>query len=235
MWFREQPAAVWLVQDDLGQDWPTLKKHGLICAITGSHGFVRGFNNPENHEWCAERVTASVEATAAAGFPSVIVFSGFSNGIPKDVGLENTVAGLKKVVGLAEKRKVTLCLEVLNTRVDEEMKGHPGYMADEIEWAVEVCRRIASERMKILFDIYHTQIMQGDIITRIRRFHEYVGHYHTAGVPGRHELDDSQELNYRPIMEAVAQTGYRGYVGHEFVPRGDPMQSLREAVALCDV
>ena len=121
----------------------------------------------------------------------MITFSGFRKGMPDDVGLENTVAGLKKVIGYAEKKKVNLCLEVLNSRVNVEMKGHPDYMCDKVEWAVEVCRRIASPRMTILFDIYHVQIMQGDIITRIKQFHQYIGHYHTAGVPGRNEIDDT--------------------------------------------
>jgi len=217
------------------KDWQILKKHGLVCAITSSHGFVKGFNHKENHQMCIDKIKECVDATAAAGFPSVITFSGFRKGMPDDVGLENTVAGLKKVIGYAEKKKVNLCLEVLNSRVDVEMKGHPDYMCDKVEWAVEVCRRIASQRMTLLFDIYHVQIMQGDIITRIRQYHEYIGHYHTAGVPGRNEIDDTQELNYRPIMKAIAKTGYTGYVGQEFIPTRNPVQSLRQAVKLCDV
>jgi len=217
------------------KDWHVLKKYGLVCAITSSHGFVKGFNHKENHEMCIDKIKEVVDATAAAGFPNVITFSGFRKGMPDDVGLENTVAGLKKVIGYAEKKKVNLCLEVLNSRVDVKMKGHPDYMCDKVEWGVEVCRRIASERMKLLFDIYHVQIMQGDIITRIREFHKYIGHYHTAGVPGRNEIDDTQELNYAPIMKVIAETGYRGYVGQEFIPTRDPVQSLREAAKLCDV
>jgi hydroxypyruvate isomerase len=210
--------------------WPILKKHGLICAMTGSHGLTKGFNNKANHEECIAAVKKSVDACAEAGFPSVICFSGNRSGIPDDLGLENTVAGLKKVIGYAEQKKVNLCIEVLNSRVD-----HPDYMCDKVEWAAEVCKRIASPRMTFLFDIYHVQIMQGDIIARIKKYHQYIGHYHTAGVPGRHELDDTQELNYAPIMRAIAETGYKGYVGQEFVPTRDPMQSLREAVRLCDV
>lgn len=215
--------------------WPILKKHGLICALTSSHGFVEGWNRKENYAMCEEKVKQAIDATAAAGFPSVITFSGFRKGMPDDVGLENTVAGLKRVIGYAERHKVNLCLEVLNSRVDVEMKGHPDYMADKVEWAIEVCRRIGSPRMKILFDIYHVQIMQGDIITRIRQFHEYIGHYHTAGVPGRNEIDATQEINYAPIFKAIAETRFQGYVAHEFIPTRDPLQSLREAVALCDV
>ncbi len=215
--------------------WPLLKKLGLVCALTGSHGFVEGWNRRENWAMCKEKVTQAIEATAAAGFPSVITFSGFRKGMADDVGLDNTVAGLKTVIGLAEKKKVNLCFEVLNSRVNVEMKGHPDYMGDTVEWGVEVCRRIGSPRMKILFDIYHVQIMQGNIITRIRQFHEFIGHYHTAGVPGRNEIDDTQEINYPPIMRQIVKTGYTGYVAQEFIPTRDPMQSLREAVKLCDV
>ncbi len=215
--------------------WPILKRHGLICALTSSHGFVEGWNRKENYAMCEQKVKQAIDATAAAGFPSVITFSGFRKGMPDDVGLENTVTGLKRVIGHAERSKVNLCLEVLNSRVDVEMKGHPDYMADKVEWAVEVCRRIGSPRMKILFDIYHVQIMQGDIITRIRQFHEYIGHYHTAGVPGRNEIDATQEINYAPIFKTIAETRFEGYVAHEFIPTRDPLESLREAVALCDV
>ncbi|MGQ9575282.1 MAG: TIM barrel protein [Thermoguttaceae bacterium] len=233
----EQAAAMGILSVELvpPKDWPILKRHGLICALSSSHGFVEGWNHRENWPMCQEKLTQAIEATAAAGFPSVITFSGFRKGMPDDVGLDNTVAGLKTVIGLAEKNKVNLCIEVLNSRVDVQMKGHPDYMCDKVEWAVEVCRRIGSPRMKILFDIYHVQIMQGDLITRIRQFHEYIGHYHTAGVPGRNEIDDSQEINYPAVMREIVKTGYTGYVGQEFIPTRDPIQSLREAVRLCDV
>ncbi len=217
------------------KDWPILKKHDLICALAGSHGFVKGFNDKENHPMCIDKVKKAVDACADAGFPTVITFSGFRNAVPDDVGLDNTVAGLKKVIGYAEKKKINLCIEVLNSRVDVEMKGHPGYMCDKVEWAVEVCQRVASPQMTYLFDVYHVQVMQGDIITRIRDFHEHVGHYHTAGCPGRNELDDNQEINYPPIMREIVKTGYQGYVAQEFIPTRDPMTSLREAVKLCDV
>jgi len=216
-------------------DWPTLKKHGLICALANSHGFVKGWNHKENWPMCQEKIVASVDACAAAGFPNVITFSGFREGMPDDVGLENTVAGLKTVIGHAEKKKINLVIEVLNSRVDVEMKGHPGYMGDSVEWCLEVCKRIGSERMKILFDIYHVQVMQGDIITRIREVKDYIGHYHTAGVPGRNELDDTQELNYAPIMREIVKTGFQAYVAQEFIPTRDPVKVLWEAVKLCDV
>jgi hydroxypyruvate isomerase len=216
-------------------DWPTLKKHGLICAMSNSHGFVSGWNHKENYPRCIEITTKAIEDTAAAGFPNVITFPGFRKGMPDDVGLENTVEGIKKVIGLAEKKKVNLCMEVLNSRVNVDMKGHPDYMCDNVEFAVEVCKRVGSPRMKILFDIYHVQIMQGDVITRIRAYHEYIAHYHTAGNPGRNELDDNQEINYPPIMREIVKTGYTGYVGQEFIPTRDPITSLREGVELCDV
>jgi hydroxypyruvate isomerase len=217
------------------KNWDILKRHGLICAMTVGHGFVEGLNRKENHPMCVESLKAAIDANAQAGFPNVITFSGMRRGMPDDIGLENTVLGLKQVIGFAERKKVNLCLEMLNTRVDAEMKGHPDYMCDNVEWAVEVCRRVASERMKILFDVYHVQIMEGDIIARIRKFHPYIGHYHAAGVPGRHEIGDNQEINYPAVMRAVAATGYTGYVGQEFIPSGDPIESLREAVRICDV
>ena len=217
------------------EHWDILKKYGLICAIANSHGFVKGFNDKANHAMCIDKITKAVNACAAAGFPNVITFSGFRNNIPDDVGLENTVNGLKKVIGYAEKKKVNLCIEVLNSRVDVEMKGHPGYMGDSVEWCGEVCKRIASPRMKILFDIYHVQIMQGDVITRIREWKDYIGHYHTAGNPGRNEMDDTQEIHYPGIMQEIVKTGFKGYVAQEFIPTRNPVQGLCDAVRLCDV
>lgn len=217
------------------KEWDILKRHGLVCPMTQSHGFVEGLSHPENHASCLEKLRSAIDVTAAAGFPNVITFSGVRRGMPDDVGLENTVLGLKKVIGYAESKKVNLCLEMINSRVATWMIGQPDYMCDKIEWAVEVCKRISSQRMKILFDVFHVQIMQGDIIARIRQYHQYIGHYHVAGVPGRHEIDDTQEINYPPIMRAIVATGYRGYVGQEFIPTRDPMQSLRQAVKICDV
>lgn len=216
------------------EQWPILKRHGLICALTPSHSFLDGWCHKENHALCAAKIREAVDATSAAGFPMVITFSGRRYGMPDDVGLENTVAGLKTVIGYAEQKNVTLCLEVLNSRVDEWMIGVPDYMCDKVEWAVEVCRQVGSERMKVLFDIFHVQIMQGDLITRIKQFHPYIGHYHTAGVPGRHEIDGTQEINYPAVIRAIVETGYTGYVAQEFLPVRDPLQSLREAVKLCD-
>ena len=210
--------------------WPTLKKHGLVCAMTSSHGIGKGMNNPDNHEKCIQKIRDSIDITAEAGFPNVITFTGNRNGIPDDEGMENCVTCLKKVIGYAEKKGVNLCLEILNSRVN-----HRGYQGDHADYCVEICKKVGSPNMKVLFDIYHVQIMDGDIIRRIRQHKDYIGHYHTAGNPGRHELDETQELNYEPIMKAIAETGFDGYVGQEFTPTGDPLKGLRQAVELCDV
>jgi hydroxypyruvate isomerase len=217
------------------ENWPTLKKLGLICAISSSHGFTKGFAHTEEHAECLDVLRKQIDLTSEAGFPNIITFSGFRRGISDEEGMKNMVDGFKKIVGHAEKKKVTVCLEMLNSRVNIEMKGHPDYFCDKIEMAVEVCKRVGSERMKVLFDIYHVQIMEGDIIARIKQFHPYIGHYHTAGVPGRNELDDTQEINYVPIMKAIVETGYKGYVGQEFIPTRDKALALNEAVRLCDV
>jgi len=217
------------------EHWPVLKKHGLICAISGSHGFAQGFAHPGEHDACLATLRRSIDATAAAGWPSVITFSGFRRGLSDAEGMNNMVAGLKKIVGHAEEKKVTLCLEMLNSRVNIEMKGHPDYFCDDIDRTVEICRQVGSERLKVLFDIYHVQIMHGDVIARIKKYAPYIGHYHTAGVPGRNEIDDSQEINYPPIMKAIVATGYTGYVGQEFIPVRDKIASLTQAVKICDV
>ncbi len=217
------------------EHFKSLKAHGLVCAISSSHGFAKGFAHLEEHEECLTNLRKSIDATAEAGFPSVITFSGFRRGIPTEVGMRNMVDGLKKIVGYAEKKKVTLCLEMLNSRVNIEMKGHPDYFCDDIDQSVEICKSIGSERLKVLFDIYHVQIMHGDVITRIKKHHPYIGHYHTAGVPGRNEIDDTQEINYGPIMRTIVETGYKGYVGQEFIPLRDKVESLSQAVKICDV
>ena len=215
--------------------WPMLKKLGLICAMTPSHGFSKGFAHKEEHAECLDILRKRIEESAAAGFPNVITFSGFRRGLGDEEGLTNMVDGLKQIAGHAEKKQVNVCLEMLNSRVNIEMKGHPDYFCDRIEIAAEVCRRVSSERVKILFDIYHVQIMEGDIITRIRQHHPYIGHYHTAGVPGRAELDETQEINYAAVMKTIVDTGYKAYVGQEFIPTRDKIASLNEAVKLCDV
>jgi hydroxypyruvate isomerase len=217
------------------EHWPALKQHGLTCAISGSHGFAKGFAHVEEHAECLDKLRKSIDATAAEGWPSVITFSGFRRGLSDEEGIKNMVEGLKKIVGYAEEKKVTLCLEMLNSKVNVTMKGHPDYFCDSIERSVEICKRVGSERLKLLFDIYHVQIMHGDVISRIRQHHKFVAHYHTAGNPGRNEIDDTQEINYPPIMKAILDTGYQGYVGQEFIPLRDKVASLNEAVRICDV
>jgi hydroxypyruvate isomerase len=218
------------------QHFTTLKKHGLACAMTSSHGFAKGFADPAHHAECLEKLGPAIDATADAGFANVITFSGITEKISKEEGIKNAVAGLKKIVGHAERRKVNLCIEMLNSRVAVEMKGHPGYLADNVEWVIDVCKQIGSPRLKLLFDIYHVQIMQGDVITRINQYKDYIAHYHTAGNPGRGDLDDEQEINYPAVMNAIAATGYQGYVGQEFIPKGkDVVAALRSAARTCDV
>lgn len=218
------------------EHWGTLKKNGLVCAIASSHGFVKGLNNPAHWDYCFEILRKRIDECAAAGFANVITFTGMRENIPDDVGLKNCVEGFKKIIGHAEKNKVNLCLEMLNSRVGTHpMKGHPGYQGDHTEYCVEIIKQVGSPRMKLLFDIYHVQIMDGDVIQRIRQYKDYIAHVHTAGNPGRGELDNKQEINYPPIMEALIEVGYTGYVGQEFIPTRDPLMGLREAVSLCDV
>jgi hydroxypyruvate isomerase len=217
--------------------WPTLKRHGLTCAIAGSHGFTKGMNNPKHWPECVDLMTKRIDACADAGFPSVITFTGMrEKEIPDDVGADNCVDGYKKVVGYAEKKGVTLCLEMLNSRVSTHpMKGHPGYQGDHIDYCADIVKRVGSPRLKLLFDIYHVQIMDGDVIARIHQHKDMIGHVHTAGVPGRGELDDTQEMNYRAVMKALADAGFDRYVGQEFIPTRDPLEGLREAVEVCAV
>ena len=217
------------------EHWPVLKNHGLTCAIASSHGFVKGFNNPKHWPECVDILTKRIDACADAGFPSVITFTGMREGIPDDVGARNCVEGYKKVVGYAESKKVTLCLEMLNSRVDATMKGHPGYQGDHTDYCVDIIKRVGSPRLKLLFDVYHVQIMDGDVIARLRQHKEYIGHVHTAGVPGRGELDEKQEINYPGVMRAIADAGIKAYVGQEFIPTRDPMEGLRQACEVCTV
>ena len=217
------------------QHWPLLKSLGMTCALAGSHGFSKGFAHVEEHEECIKILRERIELSAAAGVPGVITFSGFRRGLSTGEGMENMIAGLKKIVPFAEEKGVTLCLEMLNSRVATNMKGHPDYFCDDIERSVEICRAIGSRRMKVLFDIYHVQIMHGDVIARIKQHAPFIGHVHTAGVPGRGGIDDTQELNYPPIMQALLDVGYQGYVGQEFIPVRDKIASLAQAVRLCDV
>ncbi|MHC4621871.1 MAG: hydroxypyruvate isomerase family protein [Planctomycetota bacterium] len=217
------------------KDWPILKKYGLVCALHGSHWFDNGMNNPKYHDMCIGKMRKSIDECAEFGFPNVITFTGSSEDISDEDGIINCVNGYKRIIGYAEQKGVNLCLEILNSRVAEEMKGHPGYQGDHTDYCMEIVKKVGSPRMKLLFDIYHVQIMDGDVINRIRQYKDYIGHYHVAGHPGRGEIDDTQEINYKPIMEEIVKTGYTGYVGQEFIPTRDPLESLRQAVVLCDV
>lgn len=215
------------------EGWPTLKKHGLDCAMPwgAELGLEKGFNDPALHDKLIDNYSKVIPQVAEAGFDRLICFSGNRNGMDDETGLNNCVKGLKKLMPLAEKHGVTLCMELLNSKID-----HPDYMCDHTPWGVELCKRIGSDRFKLLYDIYHMQIMEGDIIRTIRDNISYIDHFHTGGVPGRHEIDDSQELNYPAIMRAIADTGYEGYVGQEFIPSvDDKIGSLQKAYQICDI
>jgi hydroxypyruvate isomerase len=213
------------------QDFPVLKEHGLVPTMVPGGSTIRdGINRLENHARIESLHRKAIEDAAAAGAPNVIILSGERKGISDEQGIENSVRFLNKVKALAEDKGVTICLELLNSKVN-----HPDYQCDHTWWGVEVCKRVNSPRVKLLYDIYHMQIMEGDVIRTIRENIDYIAHFHTAGVPGRHELDDRQELNYRAIAQAIVDAGFTGYVAHEYSPTRDPIQSLEEAVRLCDV
>jgi hydroxypyruvate isomerase len=216
--------------------WPMLKELDLTVAIAGSHGFAKGFAHKEEWDECLAKLRTRIEECAAFGCERVITFSGFRRGLSDDEGIANMVEGLKKIVPFAEEKKVTLCLEMLNSRVATEMKGHPDYFCDSMERSIDICKKIGSPRMKVLFDLYHVQIMHGDVITRIKEHKDYIAHIHTAGVPGRNEIDETQELNYPALMQALLDIGYTGFVGQEFIPaRPDKMASLAQGVQICDI
>jgi hydroxypyruvate isomerase len=221
--------------------FPLLKEAGLHCAIGSidmapDAPFAKGFNNPKYRDRVIAATRNSIDICSEFGVERVITFTGMSEGIPDDVGAANCVEGYKQIIGHAEKKGVTLCLEMLNTRdTSHPMKGHPGYQGNHTDYCIDIIKRVGSPNMKLLFDIYHVQIMDGDVIRRIRQHKDYIGHVHTAGNPGRGELDDRQEIAYKPIMEALIEVGYRGYVGQEFIPTRDPLVGLQQAVTLCDV
>ncbi|MGH7577713.1 MAG: hydroxypyruvate isomerase family protein, partial [Longimicrobiales bacterium] len=216
-------------------DWPIVQEYGLTCAVAGAPGragnMTRGFNRLEDHEWLLPAYETILQRAADAGVPSVLCFSGNRGGDLSDAdGLENCARGLSQLTPLAERVGVTLVIELLNSKID-----HPDYQCDSTPWGVALVEKVGSQRLKLLYDIYHMQIMEGDVIRTIRDNHQYIAHYHTAGVPGRHELDESQELFYPAIMRAIKETGYQGYIGQEFIPTGDPIASLAEAVRVCNV
>jgi len=213
------------------KDWPAIQKYGLVPSMTpGTVSIPNGFNRKENHELLIRVTKENIERAAAAKAPNVIVMSGNRRGMADEEAKENCAIGLRQVTPMAEDKGVTLCLELLNSKVD-----HKDYQCDHTAWGVDVMKRVNSPRMKLLYDIYHMQIMEGDIIRTIRDNIQYIGHFHTGGVPGRHELDDTQELNWRTVAKAIADLNYQGYFAHEFIPTRDPMQSLEEAVKLCTV
>ncbi|MDP6444998.1 MAG: TIM barrel protein [Pirellulaceae bacterium] len=221
--------------------FPLLKKNGLDCAIASidmapDPPFVRGLNNPKHRKQLFKATRDAIDACKAHGFKRVIAFTGMADGLSNEEGADNCVESLKQIVGYAEKNDVTICLEMLNTRDDTHpMKGHPGYQGDDTEYCIDIIKRVGSPHVKLLFDIYHVQIMNGDVIRRIQQHKEYLGHIHTAGNPGRGELDNSQEISYPACMQALLDVGYDGFVGQEFIPTRDPLKGLQQAVTLCDV
>ena len=233
----------------LPESWATVREHGLECALAYNGmpdpAFATGLNNTAYHEEVIARTHETIDQCAEFGVPNVLAFTGYkwrdpldptSGEIPLTEGADNCVAGLKVLASRAEATGVTVCLEMLNTRDDSHpMKGHPGYQGDDMDYCAEIVRRVGSPSVKLLFDIYHVQVMNGDVIRRLRRYRDLLGHVHVAGNPGRGELDDSQEINYPAVMKTLLDIGYAGYVGLEFIPTRDPERGLAEAVALCDV
>ena len=219
--------------DLMGPDsWPTVKKYGLTCAMAKVHepNLPGAWNDPADHDVLVERFNGVIPQVANAGMSNLICLSGQAKGMSKEQGLTNCANGLKRIMATAEKHGVTICLELLNSKVN-----HKDYMADSTAFGVELVKRVGSERFKLLFDIYHMQIMEGDVIRTIKEHHKHFAHYHVAGVPGRHEPDETQELYYPGIMRAIADTGYKGYVAFEYSPAtGDPVRALRRAMEICD-
>jgi len=236
--FCKAGKEIGLVAVDLltPNEFETVKKHGLVCSmvssptIDGLGGINKAFNRVEHHDKLVQAYEGHIKATAEAGFERLICFSGNRAGLDDEKGLENCAVGLKRLMSFAEKHKVTLIMELLNSK-----RSHKDYQCDHTAWGVELVKRVGSERFKLLYDIFHMQIMDGDICDTIRENHQYFDHYHTGGVPGRNEIDDTQELNYPRIMETIIATGFKGYVAQEFIPKRDPLASLKQAVGLCDV
>jgi hydroxypyruvate isomerase len=215
------------------KDFETLKKHDLICAMVSGvpGGITSGLNRLENHDKIVAFYEDAAPKVANAGFKNIICFSGNRNGMSDEQGLENCAIGLKRIVPICEKHGVLAVMELLNSKVN-----HPDYMCDHTVWGVELCKKVGSEYFKLLYDIYHMQIMEGDVIATIRKNHSYIAHYHTGGVPGRNEIDDTQELHYPAVMKAIVDTGFKGHVAQEFIPkRPDVLASLKQGVNICDV
>ena len=214
------------------EDFPTLQKHGLSCAmVSGADEIAYGFNRLDHHDKLLANFEQIAPKVAAAGFKNIICFSGNRKGMSDEQGLENCAIGLKRVMPICEKYNVVAVMELLNSKVN-----HPDYMCDHSAWGVDLCKRVGSERFKLLYDIYHMQIMEGDLIATIKKQHQYFAHYHTGGVPGRHEIDETQEINYPSVMKAIIETGFKGHVAQEFIPaRKDVIASLKQGVQICDV
>jgi hydroxypyruvate isomerase len=217
------------------EDWAAVKKVGLTCAMVNAPGdpkirLTSGFNHVENHARLVPAYLERIPQVAAAGFPNLICFSGSREGLSDEEGLANCAKGLAAILPAAERAGVTICMELLNSKVD-----HHDYQCDHTSWGVALVKRVASPRFKLLYDIYHMQIMEGDVIRTIRDNHEHIAHFHTGGVPGRHEIDDTQELHYPAVMRAIRDTGFQGYVAQEFIPTSEPLDSLRAAVRICSV
>ncbi|HEV8254035.1 MAG TPA: sugar phosphate isomerase/epimerase family protein [Vicinamibacteria bacterium] len=222
-------TAVDLLEED---QWAMVREYGLVCSMGyGGGGSIKdGLNVVANHDAIVRGLSGSIPRAARLGVPNVITFFGNRRGMPDAEAIANCVAALNRVKKVAEDNGVTVCVELLNSKVN-----HADYQGDHTAFGLEVVKAVGSPRVKLLYDIYHMQIMEGDVISTIRQHHDWIAHYHTGGVPGRHELDDTQELNWRAVCAAIADTGFTGFVAHEFVPTRDPLTSLREAVALCDV
>ena len=217
-------------------DWPTLKKYGVYSSMCNGAeiSLTQGWNDPQYHDRLTGNYLRHIDLVAEAGYKNLICFSGNRNSMDDNTGMENCIKGLKKIMSHAEKKGVIIQMELFNSKVD-----HKDYMCDKSAWGIELARKLGSPNFKLLYDIYHMQINEGDVIRTIKDHHEYFGHYHTAGVPGRHEIDDTQELYYPAIMRAIAETGYQGYVAQEFIPTGketkDKIAALKKAVKICDI
>jgi hydroxypyruvate isomerase len=214
-------------------DWPVLKQHGLYSSMCNGAeiSLTKGWNHTEYHATLIKSYTEHIDLVAKAGYKNLICFSGNREGMDGETGIKNCVTGLKQIIGQAEKQGVTIQMELLNSKIN-----HPDQMCDNTKWGIELVKQLGSENFKLLYDIYHMQIDEGDVIHTIQDGHAYFGHYHTGGVPGRHEIDESQELYYPAIMRAIVATGFKGYVAQEFIPaKEDKLKSLKEAVKICDI
>lgn len=215
------------------KEWDTLKKHGLDSPMCNGAeiSLTEGFNNKKYHDTLVKNYSEMIPLVAKAGYTNLICFSGSRLGMDNETGWNNSVEGLKRVIGLAEKHKVVLVMELLNSKIN-----HKDYQCDRTSWGAELAKRLSSENFKLLYDIYHMQIDEGDVIRNIQDYHQYIAHYHTGGVPGRNEIDDTQELYYPAIMRAIVKTGFKGYVAQEFIPKQkDKIASLKKAIEICDI